>query len=178
MQNEKNLKARHFHLNFFHSAEREVSKDLLLLLDFGLKVIEEKEKNILKREFKQIEVNLNLCENEEMRVLNREHRGKDQATDVLSFPLQENIRRGEFEAFEGHVELGDIFVAYGVCARQAKENEIDFEEEFVHLFIHGLLHLCGYDHEEGDDEDRIMRDLEAEIMDQLAQKKSQLPPAP
>ena len=70
-----------------------------------------------------------------IRELNRQFRGIDKATDVLSFPAEEEFN------------LGDIAVSVETAATQAKENKLSFEEEISQLILHGLLHLCGYDHE-------------------------------
>jgi probable rRNA maturation factor len=70
-----------------------------------------------------------------IRELNRQFRGIDKATDVLSFPAYEESN------------LGDIAVSVEMAARQAKENKLSLEEEISQLILHGLLHLCGYDHE-------------------------------
>lgn len=72
-----------------------------------------------------------------IRGLNRQFRGIDKATDVLSFP-------GE-DADESN--LGDIAISVETAARQAKENGLTLDEEIAQLILHGLLHLCGYDHE-------------------------------
>jgi probable rRNA maturation factor len=73
-----------------------------------------------------------------MRALNRQFRGKDAATDVLSFPSEE---RGF---------LGDIVIAGGVAKRQAREAGHSIQTELRVLALHGLLHLLGYDHESDD----------------------------
>jgi probable rRNA maturation factor len=72
-----------------------------------------------------------------IRRLNREHRGKDRATDVLSFPLHdpsENL-------------LGDIVISLDTAARQAAAYDADLHTEVERLLIHGLLHVMGHDHE-------------------------------
>ena len=79
-------------------------------------------------------------EDGEMRRLNREFRGNDRTTDVLSF-------RYEFESFEPASSLGDIVISADQAQRQARENELDVELEIRQLILHGILHLCGYDHE-------------------------------
>lgn len=71
-----------------------------------------------------------------MRRLNRDHRGKDSATDVLSFPATGPA---------GH--LGDVAIALGVATRQAREAGHALRTELRILALHGLLHLLGYDHE-------------------------------
>ena len=70
-----------------------------------------------------------------IRTLNRQFRGVDKATDVLSFPADEKLN------------LGDIAVSVDTAAVQAKDNGLSFENEIAQLILHGLLHLCGYDHE-------------------------------
>jgi probable rRNA maturation factor len=74
--------------------------------------------------------------------LNRRWRGKRGTTDVLSFPSGQD----EFERVEGR-RLGDVVVAVEQAARQAGEHGLEFDEEVAQLILHGVLHLCGYDHE-------------------------------
>ena len=78
-----------------------------------------------------------------MRDLNKRWRGKVGTTDVLSFPAGQE----EFEKAEG-ANLGDVVVSVEQAARQAAEHGLDFEGEVRQLILHGLLHLCGYDHEQ------------------------------
>lgn len=77
-----------------------------------------------------------------MRGLNRRWRGKVGTTDVLSFPSAQD----EFERSEG-LTLGDVVISVEQAARQAGEHRLGFEGEVKQLILHGLLHLCGYDHE-------------------------------
>ena len=77
-----------------------------------------------------------------VRDLNRRFRGRNQATDVLSFPAE----RAAFEKPE-EVNLGDVVVSVERAAAQAAEHGLEFDEEVAQLILHGLLHLCGYDHE-------------------------------
>jgi probable rRNA maturation factor len=77
-----------------------------------------------------------------MRELNRRWRGKVGTTDVLSFPAGQD----EFEKLEG-LRLGDVVISVEQAARQAEEHGLSFEDEVAQLILHGLLHLCGYDHE-------------------------------
>jgi probable rRNA maturation factor len=72
-----------------------------------------------------------------IRRLNRQFRGVDKATDVLSFPADETDK----------LNLGDIAISADTAAKQAKENGLTFDEEVAQLILHGLLHLCGYDHD-------------------------------
>lgn len=77
-----------------------------------------------------------------MRELNRMWRHKRGTTDVLSFPAGQD----EFEKAEG-ATLGDVVISVEQAARQAEAHGLEFEEEVSQLILHGLLHLCGYDHE-------------------------------
>lgn len=80
---------------------------------------------------------------DEMRALNAEHRGLDEVTDVLAFPLD---ARDELPAgFER--QLGDVVVCHAQAVRQAQEAGVDPPAEVRTLVVHGLLHLLGYDHE-------------------------------
>ncbi len=76
-----------------------------------------------------------------MRELNKQFRGKNQATDVLSFPFEAD----EFDANSSN--LGDIVISLETATRQADENNLTLELEIKQLILHGILHLCGYDHE-------------------------------
>ena len=77
-----------------------------------------------------------------MRELNGKFRGRDTTTDVLSFPVEQ----AAFEKRAG-ATLGDLLISVEQAARQAEENGLTLEEEIAQLILHGLLHLCGYDHE-------------------------------
>ena len=76
-----------------------------------------------------------------MRELNRLWRHQQGTTDVLSFPAEQD----EFEKSEGS-SLGDVVISVEQAARQAKENGLTLDQEIAQLILHGLIHLCGYDH--------------------------------
>ena len=76
-----------------------------------------------------------------MRELNRRWRSQTGTTDVLSFPADQD----EFEKSEGPT-LGDVVISVEQAARQAQENGLTLDQEIAQLILHGLLHLCGYDH--------------------------------
>jgi probable rRNA maturation factor len=101
-------------------------------------------------------VALLLADDDAVRDLNKRFRRQDKPTNVLSFPSGE----------EGPGFLGDIAIAFGVCAREAEENRTSVEGYAAHLIVHGLLHLVGYDHEDQADAE-IMEALESEILDAL-----------
>jgi probable rRNA maturation factor len=77
--------------------------------------------------------------------LNQQFRGKSYVTDVLSFPHQA-------ESFEEQSSLGEVVISIPRAAAQAKQNGLSFKNEVEQLILHGLLHLCGYDHETDDGE--------------------------
>ena len=76
-----------------------------------------------------------------MKELNKLFRGKNSTTDVLSFPHQPD----EFDPDKNN--LGDIVISVERAQKQAKENGLTLEDEIKQLILHGVLHLCGYDHE-------------------------------
>jgi probable rRNA maturation factor len=90
--------------------------------------------------------------------LNRTWRGKDAATNVLSFP---GIRHRR-----GPVHLGDIVIAYQTTAREAKAEGKPFRDHLAHLVVHGFLHLAGYDHI-ADKEAEAMENLEIAVLQRL-----------
>ena len=91
------------------------------------------------------DIELMVVKNDEIQALNKEHRNIDKATDVLSFPM-------DFEM--PHMPLGSIVISTDFVEEKAKEYGHEFNEEFSLLFIHGLLHLLGYDHEVDNGEHR------------------------
>ncbi|MDD4028423.1 MAG: rRNA maturation RNase YbeY [Caldisericia bacterium] len=90
-----------------------------------------------------------------MTELNHSYRGKNQSTDILTFVYNELL--------ENSILLGEIIVCTDQAKRDAQEEHISLEQEYVWLFSHGLLHLLGYDHET-DEEFQHMRKLELELM--------------
>ena len=103
-----------------------------------------------------------------MRELNKFFRGKDGATDVLSFPHQPDefeVTKAGTEDDEGNRNfLGDIVISVEQAVRQADENGLTLDAEIKQLILHGVLHLCGYDHETDGGE---MNARELELRDKL-----------
>ena len=95
------------------------------------------------------EVSVTFTSDEEVRALNAQWRGKDKPTNVLSFPMAEESE------LAGAQLLGDVVLAFGVCAAEAADKQVAIETHAAHLVVHGTLHLLGYDHEtsEGDAEE-------------------------
>jgi probable rRNA maturation factor len=95
----------------------------------------------------RLSASLLFTSNAEVQALNREWRGRDKATNVLSFPM---LGRSALLALadEGPPELlGDIAFAFETCAGEATAKAVSLEHHAAHLIIHGLLHLAGYDHD-------------------------------
>ena len=90
-------------------------------------------------------LSLTLVGDAAIRELNREHRGKDAATDVLSFPLFEPGERAQRSALPERM-LGDIVISIDTARRQAAEYDAPLQRELERLLIHGILHLLGHDH--------------------------------
>ncbi len=107
----------------------------------------------ISRSLSDREVELIVCDNTIMRKINREHRDIDHHTDVLSFPLE-----GSFD----ELPLGSIVISSDYATSRATELHHTAQEEFILLYIHGLLHLLGYDHEVDSGE---MRAEEERIID-------------
>lgn len=102
------------------------------------------------------QITVRLVDAEESRSLNREYRGKDYATNVLSFPYDTEP-----------TVVGDLVVCAPVVAREAGEQGKSQEAHYAHLVVHGVLHLLGYDHETGEEDARRMEDKEREILASL-----------
>jgi len=108
-----------------------------------------------------IELSVKFTSDEEVKALNASYRGKDKATNVLSFPMFEaELIESVGRADQGEVLLGDIVLAAGVCAREAEEKQVDIAVHATHLVVHGTLHLLGYDHETGDEDAEAMEEIE------------------
>lgn len=100
----------------------------------------------------------------EIRALNHEWRGRDKPTNVLSFPMLERKELLTLKP-EGPPELlGDIVLAYETCAREAAAKGIALSDHAAHLIIHGMLHLCGHDHEVSAAQAEAMEALEIEAL--------------
>ena len=109
-----------------------------------------------------VELSVRLASDEEVRGLNAHWRGKDRATNVLSFPMAEAYELEQSDEDGPAIMLGDLILAHGVCEREAAEKGISVEQHATHLVVHGTLHLLGYDHEaDGDAADMEEREVRA-----------------
>ena len=109
---------------------------------------------------KDAEITLRLVGEEEGRTLNRDYRGKDYATNVLTFVYDDDFPGEDLPL------TGDIVLCAPVVAHEAAQQGKSVEAHYAHLTVHGVLHLQGYDHETGE-EARIMEALETQIVTKL-----------
>jgi probable rRNA maturation factor len=114
------------------------------------------------------EVSVTFTDNEGIQALNKKFRGVDRPTDVLSFPLFDY----EGETEEPPVDeligmLGDIVISLEQAAAQAERFGHSFEREVAFLTVHSMLHLLGYDHETGEEDERDMRARQSAIMEEM-----------
>lgn len=114
------------------------------------------------------EVSVRFTSDDEVKGLNSSWRGKDKATNVLSFPM---VEPKELESMArtggGEALLGDIVLAHGVCAAESADKGVAVRAHAAHLVVHGTLHLLGYDHELGDEDAETMEDAERRSLAQL-----------
>ncbi|MBQ3033031.1 MAG: rRNA maturation RNase YbeY [Deferribacterales bacterium] len=106
----------------------------------------------------ECEISLLMTDDKSIRELNKDFRNIDKSTDVLSFPMEEETM------------LGDIAISLETAKRQAESADIHIEREVAFLFIHGVLHLLGYDHETDPESEKGMFDLQEEILKKLVDK--------
>ena len=115
-----------------------------------------------------IDVSVTFTDNEGIRELNRKFRNIDRPTDVLSFPLFDYTGESEEPPVDEFVGmLGDIVISLEQAKKQAEEFGHSFEREAAFLTVHSMLHLLGYDHEAGGDEEADMRRRQREILDRM-----------
>ena len=112
------------------------------------------------------EISVTFVDNHEIRKLNAEYRNKDIETDVLSFPMGENGVYDENHATGAKI-LGDVVISIPKALEQAQLYGHSFEREVGYLTVHSVLHLLGYDHENGGLERVRMREKEEYVMDEL-----------
>ena len=106
-----------------------------------------------------IEISIRLTSDAEVQTLNRQYRQQDKPTNVLSFPMvQPDLIDTLANTDDGEVLLGDIVLAHETCDREAIDRSVTTQDHAMHLIVHGVLHLLGYDH---------MTDSEAEAMEAI-----------
>ncbi len=112
---------------------------------------------------KDCEISLLLVDDKQIRDINQRYLNRDRSTNVISFAMTE----GAFRDIHPEI-LGDIILSVETAARDALATRLDFMDEVEFLIIHGLLHLLGFNHENGDEsEARRMKNRERELFFQL-----------
>ena len=107
----------------------------------------------------ETELSISIVGDRSIRRINRDYLAKDRPTNVISFSLQEGVTVG----ITPHA-LGDVIISADTSSREAEEGDLDPFERLCFLLLHGILHLCGYDHERGSQEDaRKMEQKEREL---------------
>ena len=149
-------------LNYLDIEEKEEYKELI-----G-KVLKKcfEEENL---EGKNLYVNVVLTDSNNIKNINKEHRGIDEITDVLSFPMYEKSELENIK-LENEDILGDMVVSVEKVQEQAKEYGHSFERELAYMIVHSFYHLLGYDHMNEADK-KEMRQKEEFILEKLNIKR-------
>jgi len=121
----------------------------------------------------EAEITILLTDDATIRKLNKTHRGHDKPTNVLSFPSLEPkdvldlcVSKNEQENERSPLILGDIALAFETICQESIDQKKPFDHHLVHLVVHGVLHLLGFDHNQ-DDEALAMESLEIKILSSL-----------
>ena len=119
--------------------------------------------HILKEVGGNFSVNILLTDDETIQDLNKRFRGKDSATNVLSFPQYDKI---DTISYYGEIFIGDIAMSYEKIMKESLEFNIKFFDRCTHLFVHGVLHLLGMDHMNEIEQEK-MENLEIKILEEF-----------
>ena len=101
---------------------------------------------------KKVSFTLLLSNNKNIKKLNKVFRNKNKSTDILSFPLNKKIKISKI------TYLGDIIISYNYLDKPKSQNLKLFEEKVIKIFIHGFLHLLGFDHKKNKDYSKMLRE--------------------
>ena len=102
---------------------------------------------------KKVTFTLLLSNNKNIRKLNKVFRKKNKSTDILSFPLDNKIKISKI------TYLGDIVISYNYLDKPRSQNLKSFKEKVTKIFIHGFLHLLGFDHKKNKDYSKMLREV-------------------
>ncbi len=94
---------------------------------------------------KRVSLTLLLSNNKNIKMLNKSFRNKNKATDILSFPFSEKIK------MKDQTYIGDIIISYNFIDKPKSQKLKNFEDKLIKIFIHGFLHLLGFDHTKNKD---------------------------
>ncbi|SCC09417.1 rRNA maturation RNase YbeY [Weissella bombi] len=122
------------------------------------------------------EMSVTFVNNDEIQRYNREYRGLDKPTDVISFAIEDDgddlpLIMDEDMSDEIAKNIGDIIVSVDKIGEQAEYLEHSYERELGFLVVHGFLHLNGYDHMLSEEDEKVMFDLQREILDNYGLKR-------
>lgn len=116
--------------------------------------------------FENAELSVLITDDREIEKLNSKYRSKNESTNVLSFPVEE----GE-NIIPGLKILGDVVISEETALRESRAASITLDERISQLIIHGILHLVGYDHELGPEEDEKMTQKSIELISLIENNK-------
>jgi len=112
-----------------------------------------------EEQIKQCSINVRIMDDKEMQELNKKFRGKDASTNVLSF-TNEDISK----PITGN--LGDIAISYEFVKNESEELDVDFDDHMIHMLIHGVYHILGFDHESNKMAE-LMENKEIKLLEKL-----------
>ena len=104
--------------------------------------------------YKKVSLTLLLSNNKKIKILNKNFRNKDKSTDILSFPLNRKIKISK------EIYLGDIIISFNFINKPKSQNTKQFKEKIIKIFIHGFLHLLGFDHMKKKDYFKMLKEEE------------------
>ena len=117
------------------------------------------------------ELSISIVGDRTIRIINRDYLGKDRPTNVISFSLQE----GDFGGVNPHA-LGDVILSADTAAREAEEGGLEFFERLSFLLMHGILHLCGFDHERSGETEAAKMEQKEQQLFRILKKEGLLSP--
>ncbi|MHB8059027.1 MAG: rRNA maturation RNase YbeY [Desulfuromonadaceae bacterium] len=119
----------------------------------------------------ETELSVSIVGDRSIRIINREYLGKDRPTNVISFSLQE----GDCGGVNPHA-LGDVLISADTAAREAEEGGMEFFARLSFLLLHGILHLCGYDHERSGEAEALKMQQKEQQLFRILKKEGLLSP--
>lgn len=120
----------------------------------------------------EAELSISIVGDRTIRIINREYLAKDRPTNVISFSQLE----GEHGGITPHI-LGDVIISAETSAREAEQGDMQTFERLCFLLMHGILHLCGYDHERSGNEEAIRMEKKERELFRILKKEGLLNPA-
>lgn len=138
-------------LDFTNETEAELEESLFSgLAEKGYEILKDRIDSMMGK--RNGGIDLVLVDDPTIHKLNKEYRDKDKPTDVISFAYLEVT---EYEKVEGDIIVGDVFISVDTAKKQAKKKGHSLEEELSVLFVHGFLHLFGFDHQDDEEEEEM-----------------------